>query len=55
MAPSVIILLLEGPALPFQISAVFAILAGIEETLITLISKSTKSDVKSLLHLLRNP
>ncbi|MDZ7735058.1 MAG: CDP-alcohol phosphatidyltransferase family protein [Gammaproteobacteria bacterium] len=51
MAPSVIILLLEGPAWPFQISAIIALLAGLEETTITVISKKADMDVKSLFHI----
>ena len=52
MAPSVILLLMEGPAWPFRLSAVIAILAGIEEILISIISKDSRSDAKTIIHVL---
>jgi len=52
-APSVILLLLNGPAWPFRISAVIALLAAVEQTAITLVSRNRLSDIPSLFHLLR--
>jgi len=52
MAPSVIILFMEGPAWPFQVSSVICVIAGIEGILITLISKNRTSDAKTLFHVL---
>lgn len=49
---SVILLLLGGPAWPFRISAIIAMLAGIEEILITLLTKTPLSDAKSIFHVL---
>ncbi len=53
MAPSVVILLLAGPAWPFQISAVIATLAAIEEILITIINTRPVSNARTLIHVLR--
>ncbi len=54
MAPSVIILFMEGPAWPFQVSSVICVIAGIEGILITLISKHRVSDARTIFHVLHN-
>lgn len=51
---STFVLLLGGPALPFRIASFICLAAGLEEVLITLAMESPKSNVRSLVHVLRN-
>ena len=53
VAISVIILLMAGPAWPFRISALLAILAGLEESLISMIIREPRSDAKTLFHVIK--
>lgn len=54
IVPSVFILLLEGPAWPFRIASIICALAAIEEIAITLAIDRNRSDVKTILHVIRN-
>ncbi|MEX2524167.1 MAG: CDP-alcohol phosphatidyltransferase family protein [Gammaproteobacteria bacterium] len=53
-AVSTLVMLLGGPELPFRIASFVCLAAGIEEILITLTMGSPKSNVRSLVHVLRN-
>lgn len=50
---SSLLMFIFGPALPFRISALICLVAGIEELSITLVLDKPGSDVKSLWHVLR--
>lgn len=52
-AVSTIIMLIGGPVLPFQAASFLCLIAGIEQFLITLKLESPRSDVGSLVHVLR--
>lgn len=52
MAPSILILLAGGPVWPFQWATPLCVLAGLEETLITLMLPKQQSNVRSLWHAL---
>jgi phosphatidylglycerophosphate synthase len=54
MAPSILTLLAGGPVWPFQWATPICVLAGLEETLITLALPKQQSNVRSLLHILRS-
>jgi len=50
LSVSVILMLLNGPSLPFRISAVIFFITAIEETSITFILPIWKADVPSIVH-----
>ena len=52
-ALSILVMILEGPALPFRAASIVSLAAGAEEVLITLILDKPHSDVRSLFHVLR--
>ena len=54
MGGSLYILFFGGPVWPFQVAAVFCVLAASEEILITLLSSKPLSNVKSILHMIKN-
>lgn len=51
MAATSLVMFIFGPAWPFRIAAVFCVIAGAEEILITLLLKEPRSNVRSLWHL----
>lgn len=53
MAPASIILFLGGPAWPFRIASIISLLAGVEEIAISLLLQQPRSDVRTVLDLLR--
>lgn len=53
VAPSSILLFLGGPAWPFRIATVISVLAGLEEIMISLLLHQPRSDVRSLLDILK--
>ena len=53
MAPASIILFIGGPAWPFQIASVISVVAGLEELIITFILTQPRSDVRSIIHILK--
>ena len=53
-ALSILVLILQGPALPFRAASMVALAAGLEELLITLVLDRPRSDVRSLFHVLRS-
>jgi phosphatidylglycerophosphate synthase len=53
MAPSSIILFIGGPAWPFQIASIISVIAGLEEILVTFYLSEPRSDVRSIIHLMR--
>jgi phosphatidylglycerophosphate synthase len=52
-ALSILVLVLGGPALPFRAASMVCLAAGAEEVMITLVLDKPRSDVRSLLHVLR--
>jgi phosphatidylglycerophosphate synthase len=53
MAPSSIILFVGGSAWPFQIASIICFFAGIEEIMVTLVLDKPRSDVRSIIHILK--
>ena len=53
IAVSSLLMFIFGPAVPFRVSAVICVLAGLEEFSITLVLKDPRSDVGTLWHVLR--
>lgn len=53
IAVSSLLMFIFGPAVPFRVSAVICLLAGMEELSITMVLKHPRSDVGSLWHVLR--
>lgn len=53
MAPSAILLFINGPAWPFHIAVIVSVIAAAEEITITLLLSEQHSDVGTLLHILR--
>lgn len=51
MAVTSLVMFISGPAWPFRIAAIFCVIAGVEEILITLQLKEPRSNVQSLWHL----
>ncbi|MDD2762188.1 MAG: CDP-alcohol phosphatidyltransferase family protein [Methylomonas sp.] len=51
---SLYILFFEGPAWPFRIASVIGLLAGLEETVITLVLSKPESDVRSIWFIVKN-
>lgn len=54
MAPGAILLFINGPAWPFHIATMISALAALEEIIITLILPAPRSDVGTILHVLRD-
>jgi CDP-diacylglycerol--glycerol-3-phosphate 3-phosphatidyltransferase len=54
MAPSAILLFLAGPAWPFHAATVICIAAAIEESIIVWLLPRPRSNVKSVVHVLRD-
>jgi phosphatidylglycerophosphate synthase len=50
---STLVLILQGPALPFHLASLLSLAAGLEQVLITLVLNRPRSDVRSLFHVLR--
>lgn len=50
---SILVLILQGPALPFRAASLVCLAAGAEEVIITLVLDKPRSDVRSLFHVLR--
>ena len=53
MAPASIILFIGGPAWPFQIASIISVVAGLEEVVITFLLKHPRSDVRSIIHIIK--
>ena len=53
IAVSSLLMFIFGPAVPFRVSAVICLLAGLEEFTITMMLKNPRTDVGSLWHVLR--
>jgi phosphatidylglycerophosphate synthase len=53
MAPSSIILFIGGPAWPFQIASIISVIAGLEEIMVTIVLDKPRSDVRSIIHILK--
>ena len=53
MAPGSILLVMGGPVWPFQIATVISIMAGAEEIAITLLLEHPRSDIRSVIDILR--
>lgn len=53
MAPASIVLFIGGPAWPFQIASVISVFAGLEEIMLTIVLDKPRSDVRSLIHILK--
>jgi CDP-diacylglycerol--glycerol-3-phosphate 3-phosphatidyltransferase len=53
VAPSSVILLIEGPAWPFQVASIVSLIAGMEEILITLLLTKPQADIPNLLKAIR--
>lgn len=53
-ALSLLLLLLQGPAWPFRAASILAVIAGLEEVLITRLLPRPRSDVISLYHVWRD-
>lgn len=51
-ALSTLVLILQGPAVPFRVASLLTITAGLEQILITLVLDRPRSDVRSLYHVL---
>lgn len=54
MAPSAVLLFINGPAWPFRTAAVISAVAALEEIVITFMLHAPRSDVGSLVHILRD-
>ena len=53
MAPGSILLVMGGPVWPFQIATVISVMAGAEEIAITLLLEHPRSDIRSVIDILR--
>jgi phosphatidylglycerophosphate synthase len=53
MAPSSLILFIGGPAGPFQIASIISVFAGLEEIIITTVLDKPRSNVRSIIHIIK--
>jgi CDP-diacylglycerol--glycerol-3-phosphate 3-phosphatidyltransferase len=54
VAPSAILLFLGGPAWPFHVATVIAVAAATEESVIVFLLDKPRSNVKTVVHVLRD-
>ena len=53
MAPASIILFIGGPVWPFQVASIISVFAGLEEIIITCMLDKPRSNLKSIVHIVR--
>lgn len=53
MVPSSLLMFIGGPAEPFQVASIICVFAGLEEIVITIVLDKPRSDVRSIIHIIK--